>query len=510
MLNFFPRVVYNHDQVPLQLASSASFSVDDTGADVVWDSITKSSDCKRFATLNLTIPMDVAADKSNLPKPHLIFSCKSGFKEGGEWAENERKEWSDAVHVSFQENAWADSETCVYALEALKEDVVSAMNGLNPVLFEDNLSSHKTNIVEEAWKSKLPGWRHHFFPPNLTWALQPVDRHIGKTYKTDVYKAIRSKIMEKIANGDHKPLTASEKRIIMTHSVAATHSKLAATGSYHRAFIATGTWLPIDGSKDAEVELQGLENYKYCALCSKTEVLEKKKEMEKEIEEKEKAAEDARIAREAREKEQKEQEERRRAQREAELEEPNRIGNAWLHANENRVVSYLRPIFETILRHVQGDFILAGSFLPFVISQFLRQSMHEFPILPCNDIDVFAGEFGPGSLIRTSHAKLEAPGIPKELNIIKAKNLNQTNLRETADINAIAINMLVRVPFMVRWDVSPEFWGFVFSKRLRTLNSRTPAQTLIRVAYKAFQMGVDFDSNLKPEGEFFASHMKKV
>jgi hypothetical protein len=79
-----PEEVWNHDQVPIALASSNSNSVDALGKDVIWDSVTKSSDCKRFCTLNLTVPMVCTA--GNYVKPHLIFS---GVPQNGD-------DWHDA------------------------------------------------------------------------------------------------------------------------------------------------------------------------------------------------------------------------------------------------------------------------------------------------------------------------------------------------------------------------------------------------------------------------------
>ena len=50
-----------------------------------------------------------------------------------------------------------------------------------------------------------------------------------------------------------KPL---EKRVLITKIVADTHERLALSGAFERAFIATGTWLPVDHSADTQVDLQ--------------------------------------------------------------------------------------------------------------------------------------------------------------------------------------------------------------------------------------------------------------
>ena len=62
-------------------------------------------------------------------------------------------------------------------------------------------------------------------------------------------------------------LTALAKGVLITKAVARVHERLATRGTFRRAFIATGTWLPVDHSCDAEVSLQGVE-LEYPIVCS--------------------------------------------------------------------------------------------------------------------------------------------------------------------------------------------------------------------------------------------------
>ena len=66
-------------------------------------------------------------------------------------------------------------------------------------------------------------------------------------------------------------LTALAKRVLITKAVARVHERLATRGSFRRPFIATGTWLPVDHSCDAEVSLQGVE-FEYPTVCSERAV----------------------------------------------------------------------------------------------------------------------------------------------------------------------------------------------------------------------------------------------
>ena len=66
-------------------------------------------------------------------------------------------------------------------------------------------------------------------------------------------------------------LTALAKRVLITKAVARAHERLATRGSFGRAFIATGTWLPADHSCVAEVSLQGVE-FEYPIVCSESAI----------------------------------------------------------------------------------------------------------------------------------------------------------------------------------------------------------------------------------------------
>ena len=50
-----------------------------------------------------------------------------------------------------------------------------------------------------------------------------------------------------------------DKRVLITKVVADTHERLARSGIFKKAFLGTGTWLPVDGSADTEVRLQGVD-----------------------------------------------------------------------------------------------------------------------------------------------------------------------------------------------------------------------------------------------------------
>ena len=140
-----PANVYNLDQVPINLAESCSRTINQKGAKEVYDGCSKGVDIKRLCTLNLMIPMQVSADLSNIPKPHIIFSA-SAYKVGDDWAVSEREQWPSNVIVSFQENAWVERRGFKYGVYKLLKDIDRRLEekGESGVLFADNLSTHKS------------------------------------------------------------------------------------------------------------------------------------------------------------------------------------------------------------------------------------------------------------------------------------------------------------------------------------------------------------------------------
>ena len=51
-------------------------TIDTTGVDEVYDAVTNTVDEKRFASLNVTVPMELREDEKNFPKAHIVFKGK--------------------------------------------------------------------------------------------------------------------------------------------------------------------------------------------------------------------------------------------------------------------------------------------------------------------------------------------------------------------------------------------------------------------------------------------------
>ena len=188
-----PEYVYSHDQVPIELTDKNDNTVESKGAIEVFDAIGNDSDVKRFCTLNLFGPMKLRADKANLPKPHLVFNA-SKFQTADEWFDqNERALWDDRVVVSFQSNAWVDTQTHVHGIKEVLGPIDRHLDWekgeMKGLVFEDNLSSHKTDVALDCWKNELKCFMDpEFVPTKMTDTIQVIDRHIGIQYKRAVYE----------------------------------------------------------------------------------------------------------------------------------------------------------------------------------------------------------------------------------------------------------------------------------------------------------------------------------
>ena len=92
-------------------------SVADTGAAFVGNDVGRAEDVKRFATLNLAVPMKVSADGRNLPRAHVVFSAKGHVcTPASKWRDQEEvAKYHPDVDVSFQANVRCDVCMCIRA-----------------------------------------------------------------------------------------------------------------------------------------------------------------------------------------------------------------------------------------------------------------------------------------------------------------------------------------------------------------------------------------------------------
>ena len=553
-----PWKVWNHDQVPIALAAASLTTAENVGSDVVFDSTSKGSDSKRFCTLNLFIPMlcvmpDVAAGiRGNYSRPCVMFQAKE--KEGDDWFdEAEREKWGDC-HVTFNPHAWADQEQSRLALINWSQDLGFG-TGTDSVEYagvftEDNLGSHKTPMLMDWWEDNMPQWVHRYYPPNLTWCLQPVDRHVGIVYKLAVYQAIRTCIMRKIREQEAKiaaqdtsvlseiKLSASEKRIIITQTIARVHKARWEHNSgkaFWSAFTKTGTWVDVahllnakpdgeggevqHGPDDEHVFLQGLTSrskvghsnndpctckttpcncrYLYADHITRESVLQYQ------------AEEDAArvVADEVKRADEQAVQHARdgvlavRAARAQELRDEVATGDDWWQAVKGPVEAEAANLLAAVGARLKQDFVLAGSYLPSLIAKHLSRAGRLTPplVLTFDDVDVYCGGIGDGPLHRTGHQHetLKVDGQPDvDLNVVKGTGISMEGLAYNADINAVAVcAQHSHAAGTTQYEFNPEFWEFMQSRVIRAISAATPTITAIRAFHKGREMKLAVDED---------------
>ena len=100
-----------------------------------------------------------------------------------------------------------------------------------------------------------------------------------------------------------------------------------------------------------------------------------------------------------------------------------------------------------------------------------------------------------------------------EINVVQCAHLDIGAVLEGVDINAGAAACQYEEG-KLSWRILPPFWSFLEGKRLRVLQFVTPSQSLIRLMYKAYQNGLQYDygrgiENGEVEGFMYRSHAMK-
>ncbi len=152
---------------------------------------------------------------------------------------------------------------------------------------------------------------------------------------------------------------SKRKRILITKSVADCHDKLARRQKFERAFVATGTYLPVDhvygttsAKQDHEVTLQGLEkDYNYQTVCTAVAIKAKIKEI-KEQEESEKKAKEKTLK----------QKQERDAMSKEHYDQLTLRGSELLKHVMSVLVVEAGPIVSDICETIEAPFVIGGSF----------------------------------------------------------------------------------------------------------------------------------------------------
>ena len=520
-----PYGVFNRDEVPIALCPSDAQTVDEKGKKAVIDSLQKSQDMKRFATLDLTIVMKPHPSGKNVPKPHIIFKAKH-TQSGTSWNAAEQQEWDPDVVVSFHPNAYVDWESNLLGLQQVMKPINDylAESSVKGVYYEDNFSAHKKEIVVDYWESDLKQFKApQYYPPDLTMSLQPVDAHIGIRYKKAVYKTVRDEIFKRRKAENMNPLTARERRILITKAVGSVHRAYLQNAKNvvdegrddmliptYRAFIQTGNYLPIQHLRedhigtvklnlDSIVKIQHFEELSYPDLVNKVCVSEWIKERD---EERKAETLEAEVTK----------EKLRTIQ--WNLDASTAIyrdqGIAFKNQMRDEFIKLVEPTILAIANKIRANFCVMGSWPAKIAMQLIDQNLEKK--MKANDIDVFypvgSNSSQKGDELKIDFTKLEyiaLDGMEEEVNKIPVlQGYSVEELLLNNDINATAIGLDISVliggeadtdkvdsgDILIVPHYGKHFWEFAYSDShsLKPTKANARAKTFVRLQYKSCQM----------------------
>jgi len=208
------------------------------------------------------------------------------------------------------------------------------------------------------------------------------------------------------------------------------------------------------------------------------------------------------------------------------------LGEEWLVTVKRDLADFVSPVVSGIVDKFEGKpVIIKGSWPAKQIADARIRSGFPAPKMVANDIDVnYPYDDGEARDVKEEYKpvyntiKMEQLVLPGgreyELNTLGVTGLNWEAALNHNDIDATGVVVEAYRDTMrnliVKFHVSSAFWDFLLSDRpvIRPIEGavRNSAQTMVRVAFKAFQMNLDFDvSSLDPTtGTIADTHVAKI
>jgi hypothetical protein len=255
----------NFDEVPLAFIPGMDYTYEDKGATSVQIRQPGSGALsKRMGTLVVLVSGDGV-----LLRPAMIFRGT-----GERISAEERAAYSPDVFVMFQPKAWMDNPAMMVYARGVLEPVLT-QRGLVPgvkdqegLLFLDNLAAHRCPEFKDYVKKRgVLCWYHS---PGDTDIEQVVDAgNLGALIKRhyDVEQEAWLNDDKNLAQWEDNTLTASARRILVTHWVAAACRKIKGS-TVTKGFLRTGCLMSADATNDAEVAIKEVPNYEFMSAMS--------------------------------------------------------------------------------------------------------------------------------------------------------------------------------------------------------------------------------------------------
>mmetsp|Transcript_35205 Transcript_35205/g.86357 ORF Transcript_35205/g.86357 Transcript_35205/m.86357 type:complete len:924 (-) Transcript_35205:243-3014(-) len=262
---FLPENRYNLDQVPLPFTGAdANATYEICGAKMVWIRHPGQAMDKRTASIQICIRAETPPDmrppgyvRPTQPNICLIFRGQ-GNAEAAESAA-----YHPDVDVLWQPKAWSDRPTHLKWLEGpWKRHCDADGEETERLLFMDNLDSqiYPENIAVAKRMNTLP-W---FLVKDGTELVQPIDQGFGREIKREM----DTLTLEWLEDDDNLALwesgfSASDVRVMLTQWVGEAYRRVLQDDTVWKYFQRTGCLMTLDGSGDAGIKLQGVEEYSF-------------------------------------------------------------------------------------------------------------------------------------------------------------------------------------------------------------------------------------------------------
>ena len=243
-----PRQVANMDQTPLPFSFCDGETYADTGEQSVWVRGGGSGLEKRQCTVQLTL----FADGEPRVKPLIIFRGK-----GKRIPFTEQVKYDRRVVVRFQSNAWCDEDIMrFWAKTCWKPSCSGPMH-----LVLDVHRAQKTEEIQDILEAEC-STSITYVPGGCTSLVQPVDVSFNKPFKSAVERQATQHMLENLDSYVYGRINASARRVLITKWVGQAWQEISADKEMViRSFKKCGISVPIDGSEDDGIHIQGLDDY---------------------------------------------------------------------------------------------------------------------------------------------------------------------------------------------------------------------------------------------------------
>ena len=242
--------IVNVDQTPLPFIFDSGQGYNKTGDKTVWHRGASFGLDKRQCTVQLTIFAD---GEARVP-PLLIFRGK-----GLRISQAEKTKYNRQVRVQFQENAWCDDQM-LHWVNHMWKCPFSPNAGKPKLLIADVHKAQKTAKVLnalEACKTTVV-----LVPPGCTSLVQPLDVVVNAKFKQTIDRLQTEHMQQNLEQYVNNSLSASQRRILITGWVGAAWAEVCENEEMvKRGFEKCGISVPIDGSRDEAINIQGLSDY---------------------------------------------------------------------------------------------------------------------------------------------------------------------------------------------------------------------------------------------------------